>query len=631
MLPVIGLGQDKNNIPELEQSLAGKLEDSVRLKTLMYLADFYKSGKTTRTRAESYVSQAFRLAHEKKLEVPYTLHWINATILRSLEMPEKAAAEMKIVISMLEAKQMYPEAAKARNYLASVILFSGRMNESIDLYRQNISYAKAKNLSEVIPNAHMGIASVYSTLKKYDDEKTHLQLSLEQAQKENNQVLEAMAWYRLGRCYSTVDSNFSKAIHSFNESFKIQLALKDSIQMMAATNNIGWNYYLAKQRDSSLFYYFRSLQYCPLYHVGGFANIYENIGNIYRDKKDYVNALKYYNLCESFCVKTNDLYNLAWLNRDMSDMYITMGEFKRAYEHFVKYHNLNDSLNTRKYDMGLAYARTRYETETREKELQLLTLKLNQHELFLYGFVGFIVLLIVIGVLVYYQMKNNAKRKISEMNNKLSEITHANLRQQMNPHFIFNTLNSIQYYMYQHDKIATNNYLTKFSRLIRKILENSQLALVSLKDELDVIQLYLELETLRFKDKFTFEIILDDDIDTLTYKIPAMLIQPYVENAVCHGLINKPDNGLLIIQMKICDQHICCTIQDNGIGREAAMEIQKQKESTHNSLGTKITESRIKLTNQLYGTDLKVIYTDLKDSENQPAGTLVELHLPIMT
>ena len=146
-----------------------------------------------------------------------------------------------------------------------------------------------------------------------------------------------------------------------------------------------------------------------------------------------------------------------------------------------------------------------------------------------------------------------------------------------------------------------------------------------------MIQLYLELETLRFKDKFTFEIILDDDIDTLTYKIPAMLIQPYVENAVCHGLINKPDNGLLIIQMKICDQHICCTIQDNGIGREAAMEIQKQKESTHNSLGTKITESRIKLTNQLYGTDLKVIYTDLKDSENQPAGTLVELHLPIMT
>ena len=217
------------------------------------------------------------------------------------------------------------------------------------------------------------------------------------------------------------------------------------------------------------------------------------------------------------------------------------------------------------------------------------------------------------------------------MNNKLTEITHANLRQQMNPHFIFNTLNSIQYYMYQHDKIATNNYLTKFSRLIRKILENSQQTLVPVKDELDVIQLYLELETLRFKDKFTFEIIIDEEIDTLTYKIPTMLIQPYVENAVCHGLINKQETGLLTIKMQLCDHYICCTIEDNGIGREAAMLIKKQKDTLHSSLGTKITESRINITNALYGTDLKVIFTDLNDGENNPCGTRVELQLPLMT
>jgi LytS/YehU family sensor histidine kinase len=240
-------------------------------------------------------------------------------------------------------------------------------------------------------------------------------------------------------------------------------------------------------------------------------------------------------------------------------------------------------------------------------------------------------LLLIIGGLIYYQSKMAAKRKISEMNNRLSEITHANLRQQMNPHFIFNTLNSIQYYMYQHDKIATNNYLTKFSRLIRKILENSQHTLVSVKDELDVIQLYLELETLRFKEKFTFEITIDEEIDTLTYKIPTMLIQPYVENAVCHGLINKPDNGKLIITMQLCDHYICCTIEDNGIGREAAMEIKTQKDTPHYSLGTKITESRINITNAIYGTDLKVIIKDMKDGRNIPCGTRVELHLPLMT
>ena len=217
------------------------------------------------------------------------------------------------------------------------------------------------------------------------------------------------------------------------------------------------------------------------------------------------------------------------------------------------------------------------------------------------------------------------------MSLRLSEITQANLRQQMNPHFIFNTLNSIQYYMYQHDKLATNNYLTKFSSLIRKILENSQLMFVSIKDELDVIQLYLELETLRFKDKFRYEINIDDEIDTLSYKVPTMLIQPYVENAICHGLMNKDENGLLKFEMSIKESFILCVIEDNGVGREAALEIKKLKSTSHQSLGIKITESRIDLSNAVYGTDMKVVIVDLKDENNQACGTRVELFLPIMS
>ena len=114
--------------------------------------------------------------------------------------------------------------------------------------------------------------------------------------------------------------------------------------------------------------------------------------------------------------------------------------------------------------------------------------------------------------------KLKAKRRISEMNRKISEITQANLRQQMNPPFIFNTLNSIQYYMYQHDKLATNNYLTKFSNLMRKVLENSQHTSIPLSDELNALNLYLELESIRFKDKFDYEIKVDEEIDPLMYK-----------------------------------------------------------------------------------------------------------------
>ena len=234
-------------------------------------------------------------------------------------------------------------------------------------------------------------------------------------------------------------------------------------------------------------------------------------------------------------------------------------------------------------------------------------------------------------VLLLSRAKINAKRRISEMNRKISEITQANLRQQMNPHFIFNTLNSIQYYMYQHDKLATNNYLTKFSSLMRKVLENSQHTSVPLRDELDALNLYLELEMIRFKDKFEYEIKVDEEIDTLLYKVPTMLIQPYVENSICHGLIPGENKGFVKVDLKLENEYILCTIEDNGIGREAASEKKKMSDSNHSSLGTQIISSRLDLVNSLYGTSLKTTYTDLKKDNGEPAGTRVEIQIPILS
>lgn len=624
-------GQQNDSIAILEQKLTGKLPDTTRLNTLIRLSDVCMANSTMRNLGEVYIAKAMEFTHEKKLPVPYRLRWLHAMLLQSHQMQKEAVGEMETVITYLERKNNFQEAAEARNYVATILFFAGQFNESIDLYQKNISIARDKHLKTIIPKAFQGIANVYGQTPKYLEQKKYMLLFLEEARKENNPELTALACFGTGNVIMFLDSNLKVVMPYLQESLKIRKSLNDSLAVKTTLNMIGWFYYLKHEPDSSLNYYLQSIRFCPLSNIGGFAKPYGNIGNIYRDKKDYEKAIYYYDLSEQYCLRTRDFYVFAGLYKDMSDMYITRGDYKKAYEYYVAFKNSNDSLSANRYIEGLGYARAKFDTETKEKELQLLNLKLEQQKFFTYGFSGFILLLLTIGVLLYFHSKNAAKRKISEMNNKLSEITHANLRQQMNPHFIFNTLNSIQYYMYQHDKIATNNYLTKFSRLIRKILENSQHTLVPVKDELDVIQLYLELETLRFKEKFTYEIIIDEEIDTLTYKIPTMLIQPYVENAVCHGLINKPDQGLLTIKMQLCDLHICCTVEDNGIGREAAMEIKKQKDTPHSSLGTKITESRINITNAIYGTNLKVIFTDLKDAANNPCGTRVELHLPLMT
>jgi LytS/YehU family sensor histidine kinase len=185
--------------------------------------------------------------------------------------------------------------------------------------------------------------------------------------------------------------------------------------------------------------------------------------------------------------------------------------------------------------------------------------------------------------------------------------------------------------MYQHDKLATNNYLTKFSSLMRKVLENSQHTSIPLRDELDALKLYLDLEMIRFKDKFNYEIKVDDEIDSLLYKVPAMLIQPYVENSISHGLMPSDEKGLIKINLKLENNHISCIIEDNGIGRDAAQEKKRNGNTNHNSLGTQIVASRLDLVNTLYGTSLKTIYTDLKNINGEPEGTRVELQIPIIT
>jgi LytS/YehU family sensor histidine kinase len=166
---------------------------------------------------------------------------------------------------------------------------------------------------------------------------------------------------------------------------------------------------------------------------------------------------------------------------------------------------------------------------------------------------------------------------------------------------------------------------------MRKVLENSQHTSVPLRDELEALNLYLELEMIRFKDKFDYEIKIDEDIDPILYKVPTMLIQPYVENSITHGLMPCEGKGLVRINLKLENEYISCIIEDNGIGREAAQEIKNRRESKHNSLGTQIVTSRLDLVNALYGTSLKTIYTDLKNIAGEPEGTRVEIQIPILT
>ncbi|MBA3665488.1 MAG: histidine kinase [Bacteroidetes bacterium] len=228
--------------------------------------------------------------------------------------------------------------------------------------------------------------------------------------------------------------------------------------------------------------------------------------------------------------------------------------------------------------------------------------------------------------LIKVRHRDNEKAFLQQ---RVAETELKALRAQMNPHFIFNAINSVQYFITRSDAESSQKYLAKFARLIRYVVENSKPALIPLKTELEALNLYLELESLRFEDRFYYEINIDKSVDVNNTQIPSMLIQPYVENAIWHGLMHKKGKGNIIISVTLKEKVLKCTIYDDGIGRVKSAQIKLHNPSTHKSIGMALTKERLDIINQINNTELSLVIDDLYTDQNEAAGTRVLINIPM--
>ena len=249
--------------------------------------------------------------------------------------------------------------------------------------------------------------------------------------------------------------------------------------------------------------------------------------------------------------------------------------------------------------------------------------------------IAFILAILVVSILFIRNTtlkRRNDKLKSENIQRKLlhdtSEIELQALRAQMNPHFIFNCLNSINRFIMKNEPRIASDYLTQFSRLIRFVLNNSKKSWVPLEDEIDMLKLYLDMERLRFKNAFSYQLICDEAIDPLTIFIPPLLLQPFVENAIWHGLMHKKENGLVTISFRLENDILHCSILDNGVGRSAAAAAGSKSSQSHKSLGIQIARERLALINGNM-EDEKVAFDieDMFDNAGLPAGTKVSLKI----
>jgi len=356
------------------------------------------------------------------------------------------------------------------------------------------------------------------------------------------------------------------------------------------------------------------------------------IGSAYFAKKDYDNAIPYLEKSIKEANKKEDLIVQKDATRKLSDVYYDAGDYKMALATYKAYTEVVDELYIRKeqelsqaarFNRNIAEKQNRITTLESDNKLseslfQLTTERNKRQELIIYSLVGGVLLLLVTAYFMYKYIKQQ------RFANNLLALK--SLRSQMNPHFIFNALNSVNSFIASNDERTANKYLSDFSQLMRAVLENSDEDFIPLEKEIELLELYTKLEHFRFKDKFDYTITVDESIDIDEYQIPPMLLQPYIENAVWHGLRYKLEKGRLDIDIhKKNDTEITITIADNGIGRERSKALKTENQKKQNSKGMGNIKKRVAILNEMYKDKVDVFVENLHDAEDVGTKVVVTL------
>ncbi len=470
------------------------------------------------------------------------------------------------------------------------------------------------------------------------------------------------------------------ALDYYRKSLEAALSFEDDPTAAGACNNIATLLEAQGKIKEAIDMYTRAVKYSEQNnYLDGVPVIYNNIGTIYRRMKDYKTALMYYekaketaqnigekaplhnsllqigfvylekgelNLCEPVALSSlkiarelgypNQILLSAELLYDLSKK---QGNDKRALTMFELRSEMKDSLNNEnnrkaiyrlniknefeKKESVLKLEAEKSEAEKKNLELELLNQRYNtrfQRLLFLLAF-----LLMAAAVAIFIvRVKNKRLRE----KNRISELENSALRLHMNPHFIFNAINTIQGFYAGSDVTKAKKFIHSFSHLLRMILDSSKEKYIPLSKETEMIRCYLDLTQLRYENKFEYFIETDPALVLDNISIPPMLVQPFVENAVLHGIAALEGHGKIIVRYTRKGNLLKCEIEDNGIGREASYKINMNR--IHRSSGTSISEERIKIMTDSVKLQSSFEICDLKDDSGKASGTLVKFLIPLI-
>jgi len=625
--------------------LAQKIKDEKRLATAYnYTGVNYTAGGNDSTALIFFdKSLTIRKQLNDQKGIASTLHNIGMSYF-NLSDYRKALDYQKEAFEILKSLNNKTGMAITLNSIGVVYLFLSDYPKALDNYFDALQIYEQSQDEKNKAIAFINIGLVYKHLGNYNKSLEYQNKALDISKKMDDLYNVQNELGNLGETYDDI-GNRKNALSYFQQAMIINEKLANNRGIASNLINTGIVYNGMGKYDSAIFFLNSAFRlYRQLNDKYGMSNALSYISNSYlkapedvlsengiRPVSRYAKAIELQQQGLQMAHKIGNLSTESDGWQNLSDIYIDQKDFTKALEAYKKHIAIRDSIlgNEKKneitrlvmqYDFDKKEAASKAEAD---KKQTIANAEIKRQVLVKNLITAGAAMLIIASILIFifYKRKRDAEelRKEAEYKAEVADTEMKALRAQMNPHFIFNSLNSIGDYISSHDVKTANYYLGKFAKMMRMILENSEHTQVSLADDLKALELYMQLEALRLNGQFDYEIKVDDDIDQENTMVPPLILQPFVENSIWHGIAQNEGMGKILIEIKKEDEMINCMVEDNGIGRLANKENRSEKKS----LGMKITRSRIEMMNKIKKTKGSVELFDIA------SGTRVEVKLPL--
>jgi tetratricopeptide (TPR) repeat protein len=527
-------------------------------------------------------------------------------------------------------------------------------------------------LKNSLARAYGSIGIVFSEQSSYSKALQYALKALKIYEQTKNLEKCARLYNNIGIIYKAQDEDF-KALNYFVKCLKIQEKIGDET-VGITTTNIGNIYLHQKNYPKAIEYYNKAQQLFAKYpNPRGLGELYNNIGLYHKLNNNPAEALKtfdkaikaftsiedkfgisdtYFYIGEIYFEQDKLAESLAATNKSLalateleiieqvqnaekrlSEIYERQNNTTESLKHFKLYSIAKDSVANAENIRSSVRAEMNFEFDKKEalqkKEQEKRELVYSEHSKRHQQQILFVILFILLAFGIVFLIYNRLQlKKTLTLQKELAEYEQKALHLQMNPHFVFNCLGSISSFIVQNGTDSAIKYLSKFSKLMRLTLEYSKESLIPIDKEMESLQNYLELEQLRFNQKFDFTITKSKDIED-DMALPPLLLQPFVENAIIHGLIPKNEKGNIAIDFSIEKENLICTIEDNGIGFDKSKELKENLVSVHKSMALDITKKRLEMMEASTSRKANVAIEEIKNDKGQVLGTKVVLNLPI--